>query len=41
MRSIDRHYKEAAFTFVTDINPDLKQVVNTNKAILYFRKARR
>jgi N-acetyl-gamma-glutamyl-phosphate reductase len=32
------YYKEAAFTFVTDINPDLKQVVNTNKAILYLEK---
>ena len=31
-------YKNAAFTFVTDKNPDLKQVVNTNKAILYLKK---
>ena len=31
-------YKEAAFTFVTDNNPDLKQVVNTNKGIVYLEK---
>lgn len=31
-------YKDAAFTFVTDQNPDLKQVVNTNKAIIYLEK---
>ncbi|MDR0543468.1 MAG: N-acetyl-gamma-glutamyl-phosphate reductase [Dysgonamonadaceae bacterium] len=31
-------YKEAAFTFVADKNPDLKQVVNTNKCVLYLEK---
>ena len=31
-------YKDAAFTFVTDENPDMKQVVNTNKAIVYLEK---
>ncbi len=31
-------YKGCAFTFVTDKNPDLKQVVNTNKAIIYLEK---
>lgn len=31
-------YKEAAFTFVTNSNPDLKQVVNTNKGIVYLEK---
>jgi len=31
-------YKDAAFTFITDKNPDLKQVVNTNKAIIYLEK---
>jgi N-acetyl-gamma-glutamyl-phosphate reductase len=31
-------YKDAAFTFVTDKNPDLKQVVNTNKCLLYLEK---
>lgn len=32
------YYKNAAFTFITDQNPDLKQVVNTNKAIIYLEK---
>lgn len=31
-------YKNTAFTFVTDKNPDMKQVVNTNKAIVYLEK---
>jgi N-acetyl-gamma-glutamyl-phosphate reductase len=31
-------YKNAAFTFVTDGNPDLKQVVNTNKCLLHVEK---
>jgi N-acetyl-gamma-glutamyl-phosphate reductase len=31
-------YKDAAFTFVSDKNPDLKQVVNTNKCVLYVEK---
>ncbi|MDR0733065.1 MAG: N-acetyl-gamma-glutamyl-phosphate reductase [Dysgonamonadaceae bacterium] len=31
-------YKDAAFTFVTGKNPDLKQVVNTNKCVLYLEK---
>lgn len=31
-------YKNAAFTFVVDKNPDMKQVVNTNKAIVYLEK---
>ncbi len=31
-------YREAAFTFVTDKNPDLKEVVNTNKCVLYLEK---
>jgi N-acetyl-gamma-glutamyl-phosphate reductase len=32
------NYKEAAFTFVTDKNIDLKQVVNTNKCLLHLEK---
>ncbi len=32
------YYKDAAFTFLTDKNPDLKQVINTNKAIVYLEK---
>lgn len=31
-------YKDAAFTFVSDTNVDLKQVVNTNKAVLSLEK---
>lgn len=31
-------YKDAAFTFVVDKNPDMKQVVNTNKAVVYLEK---
>lgn len=32
------YYRNAAFTFVVDRNPDMKQVVNTNKAIVYLEK---
>lgn len=32
------YYNDAAFTFVVRKNPDLKQVVNTNKGILYLEK---
>ncbi len=31
-------YKDAAFTHVMDANPDLKQVVNTNKGIVHVEK---
>lgn len=31
-------YKDAAFTHVMDVNPDLKQVVNTNKGIVHVEK---
>lgn len=31
-------YQEAVFTFITDKNPDLKQVVNTNKGLLHLEK---
>jgi N-acetyl-gamma-glutamyl-phosphate reductase len=31
-------YRDAAYTIVTGKNPDLKQVVNTNKCILYPEK---
>ncbi len=33
-------YKDSAFTFVVEKNPDMKQVVNTNKAIVYLEKHR-
>ncbi|MBF8962297.1 N-acetyl-gamma-glutamyl-phosphate reductase [Pontibacter sp. FD36] len=32
------YYKGHPFTLVTDQNPDLKQVVNTNKCVLYLQK---
>jgi N-acetyl-gamma-glutamyl-phosphate reductase len=32
------YYADSAFTFVMDSNPDLKQVVNTNKAIVHVEK---
>jgi N-acetyl-gamma-glutamyl-phosphate reductase len=32
------YYKEAAFTFVCDKSPDLKQAVNTNKCLLHVEK---
>lgn len=31
-------YKDAAFTFLTEKNSDLKQVVNTNKCVLHLEK---
>lgn len=31
-------YKDSAFTFVTAKNPDMKQIVNTNKAIVHVEK---
>lgn len=31
-------YKDAAFTFVVDKQPDLKDVVNTNKCLVYLAK---
>jgi N-acetyl-gamma-glutamyl-phosphate reductase len=34
----NHYYKDAVFTFVVDKNPDMKQVVNTNKAIVYLEK---
>jgi len=33
-----KFYQNAAFTFISDKNIDLKQVVNTNKCILYLEK---
>ena len=32
------YYSDAAFTFVTDRSVDLKQVTNTNKALLHVEK---
>lgn len=32
------YYEDHPFTFITDKNPDLKQVVNTNKCLLFLQK---
>lgn len=34
----EEFYKDSPFTIVTDKNPDLKQVVNTNRCILHVEK---
>ena len=34
----EQYYKDAAFTFITGASPDLKQVVNTNKCVLFLDK---
>lgn len=34
----NEYYQESAFVIVTDKNPDLKQVVNTNKCLLHLEK---
>jgi N-acetyl-gamma-glutamyl-phosphate reductase len=37
-RIYDEYYDDHSFTFVIDENPDLKQVVNTNKCLLHLQK---
>lgn len=37
-RIYNDYYDDHSFTFVVDKNPDLKQVVNTNKCLLYLEK---
>jgi N-acetyl-gamma-glutamyl-phosphate reductase len=37
-RIYEEYYDDHSFTFVTDKNPDLKQVVNTNKCLLHLQK---
>jgi N-acetyl-gamma-glutamyl-phosphate reductase len=32
------YYSDHSFTFVTDKNPDLKQVINTNKCLIHLEK---
>lgn len=32
------YYKKSAFTFVSEVNPDLKMIVNTNKCIVHPKK---
>lgn len=34
----NEYYKDSAFTFISDKNIDLKQVVNTNKCVLHIEK---
>lgn len=34
----DEYYSDHSFTFVTEKNPDLKDVVNTNKCLLHLEK---
>ena len=37
-RIYEEYYDDHSFTFVTDKNPDLKQVVNTNKCLINLQK---
>ena len=37
-RIYEEYYADHSFTFVTDKNPDLKQVVNTNKCLINLQK---
>ncbi len=38
MRIYSSYYKDEIFVKIVDQNPDLKQVVNTNKSVLYLEK---
>lgn len=38
VRIYEEYYSEQPFTFVVNKNPDVKQVVNTNKALVYVKK---
>ncbi len=37
-RLYESYYEDHSFTFIVDKNPDLKQVVNTNKCLIYLQK---
>lgn len=37
-RIYEEYYDDHSFTFVTDQNPDMKQVVNTNKCLIHLDK---
>ncbi|MCD7931246.1 MAG: N-acetyl-gamma-glutamyl-phosphate reductase [Tannerellaceae bacterium] len=37
-RIYEEYYEDHSFTFITDKNPDLKQVVNTNKCLINLQK---
>ncbi|MDR0394823.1 MAG: N-acetyl-gamma-glutamyl-phosphate reductase [Tannerella sp.] len=38
LKIYEEYYDDHSFTFVVDKNPDLKQVVNTNKCLLHLQK---
>ena len=37
-RIYNEYYDDHSFVFITDKNPDLKQVINTNKCLIYLEK---
>ena len=37
-RIYEEYYDDHSFTFITDKNLDLKQVVNTNKCLIHLQK---
>jgi N-acetyl-gamma-glutamyl-phosphate reductase len=37
-RIYEAYYDDHSFTFLTDTNPDLKQVINTNKCLIHLQK---
>jgi N-acetyl-gamma-glutamyl-phosphate reductase len=37
-RIYEEYYSDHSFTFVIDKNPDLKQVINTNKCLIHLEK---
>ncbi|MDL2310200.1 N-acetyl-gamma-glutamyl-phosphate reductase [Parabacteroides sp. OttesenSCG-928-B22] len=37
-RIYEEYYEDHSFTFITDKNPDMKQVVNTNKCLIHLEK---
>ncbi|MDR2969832.1 MAG: N-acetyl-gamma-glutamyl-phosphate reductase [Tannerellaceae bacterium] len=37
-RIYEEYYDDHSFTFITDRNPDMKQVVNTNKCLIHLEK---
>ncbi len=38
-RLYEEYYEDHSFTFITSKNPDLKQVVNTNKCLIHLQKS--
>ena len=37
-RIYNEYYDDHSFVFITDKNPDLKQVINTNKCLIHLEK---